>query len=183
MIKRILALAVVILLIAPMGIFITAEAATKSKVTPSPSPAWPPKGFKKSADGNVYAKIPTRKELVGLASNDKKLTAELARKEDGLPACEKNSCGAVQVVSLSGCRWWLITSTVKGPTSAEDKTIKVFGEVRTTYRSTSAKKYVTVLIVSAEPIELKHSIGSIKAECRRDTPTETIPSTTYTKIP
>lgn len=183
MIKRILALALVILLIAPMGIFITAEAATKSKVTPSPSPAWPPKGFKKSADGNVYAKIPTTKELVGLASNDKNLTAELAREEDGVPICEKYSCGAVQVVSLSGCKWWLISATVKGPTTTEDKTLKDFGQVRTTYRSTSSKKYVTILIVSGEPIELKHSVGSIKAECRRETATETIPSTTYTKLP
>lgn len=181
MIKRFLALTLVVLLLLPTTFFTTAEAATKSKVSPSPSPTWPPKGFKKSSDGNVYAKIPTTKELVSLASNDKILTTALARKEDGVRVCEKYSCGAVQVVSLTGCQWWVITATVKGPTSLEDKSIKIFGEVRTTYTATKAKKYSTILIVSAELIELKHSVGNIKAECRRDNPTETIPTTTYTK--
>ena len=181
-IKRLIALALVVLLLAPTEFSFSAEAVTKSKVTPSPSPAWPPKGFKKSKVGEVYAKIPTTKELVRLASADKKLTAELAREEDGVRLCEKYSCGAVQVVSLTICRWWEITSEVKGPTSIEDKTIKTFGKVRTTYRSTSAKKYVTILIVSAELRELKHSVGGIKAECHEKPATEIIPSTTYTKI-
>ena len=85
---------------------------------------WPPKGFIKSKDGNTYAKIPTAKELVGLASNDKVLTRALAKKIDDVPVCEKFSCGAVQVASTTGCTWWVVTSTVKGVVSAEDQNTK-----------------------------------------------------------
>ncbi len=48
------------------------------------------------ANGDVYAKIPNAKELVGTASNSKILTAQLAQKVDGVAICEKYSCGAVQ---------------------------------------------------------------------------------------
>jgi hypothetical protein len=139
-------------------------AATKkktTKVTPSPSPVWPPKGFVKSKDGNTFAKIPTAKELVGLASNDKALTRALARQVDGIPVCEKFS----------------------GATSAEDPTKKTFGTVRTTIGETGPKKYATILIISQEPIELEHSVASIKASCRKDVPQEKVPGTTYTVTP
>jgi hypothetical protein len=48
-----------------------------------------------------------------------------------------------------------VTATVRGVVSAEDRTQKVFGTVRTTYPETGAKKYATILIVSQEPIELE----------------------------
>jgi hypothetical protein len=159
---------------------ITSVAKAKSKITPSPSPVWPPKGFIKSKDGNTYAKIPTAKELVGLASNDKVLTKSLAQKVDGTPICEKYSCGAVQVVSAIGCTWWVVTADIRGATSIEDKTLKTFGSVRTTWGETGTKKFVTVLIISKEPIELKHSVANIKATCRHDVPVEKVPGTTYT---
>jgi len=156
-------------------------AKAKVKLSPSPSPTWPPKGFIKSKDGNTFAKIPTAKELVGLASNDKVLTRALARKIDGTPVCEKFSCGAVQVASLIGCTWWVITADIRGLN--EDKSSKIFGSVRTTIRETGAKKYATVLIISKEPIELRHSVGNIKAECRHDVPAERVPGTSYTAAP
>lgn len=184
-IKRLIALTLALVLMTPVAdaapTVLLAKA--KAKVTPSPSPVWPPKGFVKSKDGNTFAKIPTAKELVGLASNNKALTKELSRKIDGLPVCEKYSCGAVQVASLIGCTWWVITATIKGATSPEDKTKKLFGTVRTTIGKTGAKKYTTVLIVSGEPIELAHSVSNIKASCRNDAPTEKVPATTYTSTP
>jgi len=161
----------------------TPLAKAKAKITPSPSPVWPPKGFIKSKDGNTYAKIPTAKELVGLASNDKVLTRALAKTVDGVPVCEKFTCGAVQVASTIGCTWWVITADVKGATSDEDKTLKVFGSARTTIGETGPKKYATVLIVSGEPIELHHSVANIKAACRHDVPEEKVPGTTYTIKP
>jgi hypothetical protein len=158
-------------------------ATKKAKITPSPSPVWPPKGFIKSKDGNTFAKIPTPKELVGLASNDKKLTAALAEKIDGVPVCEKFACGAVTVASAVGCVWWVVTANLKGPTSTEDATQKIFGTVRTTIGKTAARKYATILIISQEPIELDHAISNIKAVCRNDSPQEKVPSTTYTIVP
>ena len=161
----------------------TSLAKTKAKITPSPSPVWPPIGFIKSKDGNTFAKIPKPKELVGLASNDKVLTKALAQTVDGVPICEKYSCGAVQVASVSACTWWVVTASVKGATSPEDKTVKLFGTVRTTLGKTAAKKYSTILLVSSEPIELRHSVSNIKAVCRTDVPTEKVPGTTYTVAP
>ena len=185
-IKKAIALALALTLIAPVAHSaqtLTIAATKKAKITPSPSPVWPPKGFIRSKDGNTYAKIPTPKELVGLASNDKKLTAALAEKVDGTPICEKFSCGAVTVASAVGCVWWVVTANLKGRTSAEDKTQKLFGTVRTTIGKTSAKKYATILIISQEPIELEHSISNIKAVCRNDSPQEKVPGTTYTVTP
>jgi hypothetical protein len=187
-IRRAIALILALFLLAPaagaaQSIEIAAAKKKTTKVTPSPSPAWPPKGFVKSKDGNTFAKIPTAKELVGLASNDKVLTRALARQVDGVPVCEKFSCGAVQVASLTGCTWWVVTANVRGATSAEDPTRKLFGSVRTTLGQTGAKKYATILIVSQEPIELEHSVTNIKASCRKDVPQERVPGTTYTIAP
>jgi hypothetical protein len=185
-IKKAIALLLALVLLAPgaHAAQTSQVAATKkAKITPSPSPVWPPKGFIKSKDGNTYAKIPTPKELVGLASNDKKLTAALAEKIDGVPVCEKFACGAVTVASAVGCVWWVVTANLKGPTSTEDATQKIFGTVRTTVGKTSAKKYATILIISQEPIELDHSISNIKAVCRNDSPQEKVPGTTYTIVP
>ena len=185
-IKKVVALILALLIVAPAAHSAqssTMAATKKVTATPSPSPVWPPKGFIKSKDGNTYAKIPTAKELVGLASNDKALTRALANKIDGIPVCEKFSCGAVQVASTTGCTWWVVTSTVRGVVSADDKTQKTYGTVRTTYGETGAKKYATILIISQEPIELEHSISNIKASCRKDVPQEKVPGTTYTVAP
>jgi len=182
-IKKAIALTLALILIAPVAHSAqtsTIAATKKAKITPSPSPVWPPKGFIKSKDGNTFAKIPTPKELVGLASNDIKLTAALAEKIDGVPVCEKFSCGAVTVASAVGCTWWVVTANLKGRTSEEDKTQRIFGTVRTTLGKTAARKYATILIVSQEPIELEHSISNIKATCRMDVPQEKVPGTTYT---
>ena len=120
---------------------------------------------------------------MGLASNDKVLTRALAKTVDGVPVCEKYSCGAVQVASTIGCTWWIVTADVKGEVSDVDKTLKVFGTVRTTLGETGPKKYATILIVSGEPIELHHSIANVKAACRHDVPDEKVPGTTYTIKP
>ena len=185
-IKKVVALVLALSLIAPVAHSAqtaTVAATKKAKITPSPSPVWPPKGFIKSKDGNTFAKIPTPKELVGLASNDKKLTAALAEKIDGIPVCEKFSCGAVTVASAVGCMWWVVTANLRGRTSEEDKTQKTFGTVRTTIGKTAARKYATILIISQEPIELDHSVANIKAVCRNDSPQEKVPGTTYTVLP
>ncbi len=184
-IKRIIALLLALLVCMPPAgaASVTSLAKAKPTLTPSPSPVWPPKGFTKSKDGNVFVKIPTAKELVGLASNDKVLTKALAKTIDGVPVCEKYSCGAIQVVSLTGCTWWVVTADIKGATSLDDKTLKVFGSVRTTIGATGSKKYSTVLIISSELIELGHFVANIKASCRKDAPVEKVPGTTYTVTP
>ena len=149
----------------------------KVTITPSPKPKWPPSGFK--ANGDVYAKIPTAKELVGTASNSKILTAQLAQKVDGVAICEKYSCGAVQVASLTGCTWWEVNGKLVGETSATDRTLKDFGSIRTLAGKTTSKQITTILLISQEPLELKHVVTKISAICHKEAPTEKIPSTTY----
>ena len=149
----------------------------KITITPSPKPKWPPSGFK--ANGDVYAKIPNAKELVGTASNSKILTAQLAQKVDGVAICEKYSCGAVQVASLDGCTWWEVNSKLVGETSATDKTLKTFGSIRTLASKTTSKQITTILIISQEPLELRHVVTNISAICHKNPATEKIPSTTY----
>ncbi len=149
----------------------------KVTITPSPKPKWPPSGFK--ANGDVYAKIPNAKELVGTASNSKILTAQLAQKVDGVAICEKYSCGAVQVASLDGCTWWEVNSKLVGETSVTDKTLKTFGSIRTLAGKTTSKQITTILIISQEPLELRHVVTNISAICHKDPATEKIPSTTY----
>jgi len=149
----------------------------KVTVSPSPKPKWPPSGFK--ASGDVYAKIPTAKELVGTASNSKILTAQLAQKVDGVAICEKYSCGAVQVASLDGCTWWEVNAKLVGETSATDKTIKTFGSIRTIAGKTTSKQITTILLISQELLELRHVVTNISAICHKDPATEKVPSTTY----
>lgn len=149
----------------------------KVSVSPSPKASWPPEGFK--ANGEVFAKIPSAKELIGTASNSAVLTRQLAQLVDGVPICEKYSCGAVQIVSLNGCTWWEVSGKLVGETSATDKTFKTFGSIRTLAGPTTDKQITTILLISQEPLELRHVVTSISAICHHDTTSEKIPSTTY----
>lgn len=151
---------------------------SKKRLSPSPSPKWPPAGFK--SNGDVFAKIPTAKELIGKASSDKKLANALAQKVDGVPVCEKFSCGAIQIASLNGCTWWEVNAKLRGETSADDATKKDFGTIRALVRATAPKEIVTVLLVSQEPLELHHRVSGISANCHQDPPSEKIPSSVYT---
>ena len=150
----------------------------KIDLLPSPSPKWPPVGFKSS--GEVFAKIPNAKELISTASNDAILSRQLAQLVDGLRICEKFSCGVVQLASLNGCTWWDVSGKLVGETSADDKTIRTFGTILVLVKSSAPKQITTVLLVSQELLALRHSVTAIAANCHHDATTEKIPSTVYT---
>jgi len=168
----------------------TKKAATKKKVatkkrvkktlSPSPSPKWPPVGFK--SNGEVYAKIPTAKELIGTASSSKVLTAQLAQLVDGVRICEKYSCGAVQIASLNGCTWWEVNAKLVGETSADDKTLRSFGTIRTVVKASAPRAITTVLLISQELLALKHVVTGISAKCHHDPVGDNTPSSTYTPV-
>ena len=151
-----------------------------SKVAPVPTPVWPPKGFKVSSNGSTFAKIPTLDALKGLSNSDSILEKSLGVQEDGVRVCEKYACGAIQVASTVGCTYWIVTADVRNQVSATDKTLKVLGQLRTTYIKTGPKQFATILLVSKELLDPLHSIGNFKADCRSDTPNEVVPTTTYT---
>ena len=151
-----------------------------SKIKPSPSPKWPPVGF--AVKGEIFAKVPTVKELVGIASNSKVITAQLAEKIDGVLICRKYSCGAITVASTNGCSWWEIKAKVIGPKNLEDKSIITFGNIRTTSTGTKAKTYKTILLLSSEPIDSGRSIANVNVICHHAPAIEVLKTNTYTPI-
>lgn len=165
----------VLLLVISLGVN---GAGAASKIKPSPSPKWPPVGF--TVKGEIYAKVPTVKELVGIASNSKVLTAQLAEKVDGTLICKKYSCGAITVAASKGCTWWEVKSRVKGPTNLEDSTIIVHGNLRTTTTGTEAKVYKTILLISSEAIERGNKISNINVICHHAPPSEKLKTNVYT---
>ncbi len=145
-----------------------------AKLTPSPSPKWPPAGFKTDPLGEtkLYMKIPTAKELVGILSAKSSLSSQIK-------ACTSFTCGAVLVASEVGCRWWQVTGSVIGATSAENRTIKTFGKVTTSVNKSNPQQIVTVLLVTTEPIGAGHIVSNISADCNQSDPPGTLPITEY----
>ena len=144
------------------------------KLSPSPSPKWPPVGFKTDPLGEtkLYLKVPTAKELVGILSAKSTLASQIKD-------CTKFTCGAVIVASETGCRWWKVTGDIVGATSAEDRKLKTFGTVSTSVTRSAAKQIVTILIVTPEPIGLGHIVTNISADCNQSEPSGPIPNTEY----
>lgn len=142
------------------------------KVIPTPKPVWPPRGFR--ANGEIYAKVPTSAELLGILSADKTLTLQAKQ-------CVKNACGVVRMASATGCTWWEITSTVSGPTSANDALPMVLGKLRTTIKATPAKKILTVYLITSEPLGPDVSVGSLSISCYHSPATQRVPSNVYTR--
>jgi hypothetical protein len=116
------------------------------KLSPSPSPKWPPAGFKTDPLGEtkMYLKVPNTKELIGILSAKTALASQIKD-------CTKFTCGAVIVASETGCRWWKVTGDVVGATSTEDRTLKTFGTVSVSVTRSAAKQLVTILMVTPEP--------------------------------
>ncbi len=151
-------------------------------LSPSPSPKWPPLGFK--VENGVFAKVPTSKELIGIASgktsNGKVLTAQLAQRIDGVRICEKYSCGAIRVAALTGCTWWEITARVVGATSEADTTPYIFGSIRTTAKRSLPQQILTILLISGEDLTLDHAVTGFSVTCHRTPAIEKVPSNVYT---
>jgi hypothetical protein len=146
-------------------------------LTPSPSPKWPPAGFKtdKLGETKLYLKVPTAKELVGLLSAKTALTSQIK-------SCAKFTCGAVLVGSDMGCRWWQITADVVGATSPDNRTLKTFGKITTSVTESAGQKIVTVLLVTTEPLGRGHIVSNISADCNQSDPPASLPITDYRQI-
>jgi hypothetical protein len=146
----------------------------KVKVSPSPSAVWPPKGYVRNDD--IYAKVPTSKELIGLASSNKTLAKSLN-------SCETFTCGAILATSLTGCNWWEITGDVTGPASDTDNTIIKYGTLTSLFGSTKPKQIQPFILVSDETLKNGFVVSNIKVACHRDpVPSDVkIPSNNYVK--
>ena len=146
----------------------------KVKLTPSPKPKWPPKGY--AQNGDIYAKVPTKKELLGYSSSSKSVANQLE-------TCKDFACGAVLAASQSGCVWWEFTADLIGPTSETDETTMKFGSVVSLFSSSKPKEIKAYILVSQEDIKIGHKVSNIKIACHRDPipPDLKVPSQTYVK--
>ena len=145
------------------------------KIKPSPAPVWPPKNY--AQNGDIYAKIPTSKELLGLASANSRLSKELTQ-------CETFTCGAILAASLAGCDWWEFNADVIGPTSDTDQTPIKYGTLTTYYGPSKPKQILPFVLISQEEIKLGAKVSGIKVVCHREPiPTDLqVPSNTYVKV-
>ncbi len=139
----------------------------KPKVLVSPSPKWPPAGFKYQ-DG-VYAKVPTSKQLVSIISAKRSLATQVK-------ACSEFVCGAVQVVSDPGCLWWEVNSHVYSQEQV------VLGKLMTTAGTTAPQEIKTILLISPEPIETLEFITDIEVVCHQEPKPAGIKKSTYTPV-
>lgn len=146
----------------------------KKLPSPSPSPKWPPVGFKTDPldETKLYLKVPTAKELVGLLSAKSALASQVKD-------CTKFTCGAVLVAAETGCRWWRVTADVVGATSPENRTTKTFGKVTADVGRSAPKQVVTVLLVTTEPIGAGHIVSNINVDCNQSDPSGPLPNTDY----
>ena len=138
-----------------------------ARKTPSPKPKWPPAGF--ASESGVYAKVPSKEELVGI------LSPENSRLAPKVMDCLKFVCGAVLVASEPGCRWWEVNSRVYAP----DKS--VIGSLQTISGASKPKQIKTILLISPEPLESLEYITGIEVVCHQEEKPSGYPSVTFTK--
>ena len=138
-----------------------------ARKTPSPKPKWPPAGF--ASESGVYAKVPSKDELVGI------LSPENSRLAPKVMDCLKFVCGAVLVASEPGCRWWEVNSRVYAP----DKS--VIGSLQTISGASKPKQIKTILLISPEPLESLEYITGIEVVCHQEEKPSGYPSVTFTK--
>jgi hypothetical protein len=125
----------------------------KVRVTPSPKPSWPPKGF--SVEGEVYAKVPTAKELVGLISANISLGKQIKE-------CSAYICGSVQVAAETGCIWWEVISVIS------DADGKKLGDLTSAFGSSKSREFKTIIVVSPEPADKGGSAKITSVVCHHE---------------
>jgi hypothetical protein len=145
-----------------------------AKKLPSPSPKWPPVGFKTDPldETKLYLKVPNAKELVGLLSAKSALASQVK-------SCTQFTCGAVLVAAETGCRWWRVTADVVGATSPENRATKTFGKITTDVGRSAPQQVVTVLLVTTEPIGAGQIVSNINVDCNQGDPSGPLPNTAY----
>lgn len=148
----------------------------KKKNFPTKKPLkWPPPGFEKK--GSLYAKTATPKELLIAGTEYKYIQKDLVN------SCAEVACLGIFVGSETGCDWWEVSSNVLGIDPADPTQRIIYGSLTTLVSGSKARIIKTILLVSDEPIADGLGISAYTANCRTGTPTQKIPSNTYTKSP
>ena len=142
----------------------------KKPVAPSPSPKWPPLGFKVMDD--IYYRTPSVEVMMNVAAGNTSLSKAIA-------ACKEFSCGRLQVASLIGCVYWEIDSKVITPNPDLAGSYLTLGMLRTLVKKSAPKEVVTLVLPSGELYSGTIAVVPVGITCHQDATTETIPSNTY----
>ena len=150
----------------------TKKPATKKKnpIPPSPSPKWPPVGFKVMDD--IYYRTPSVEVMMNVAAGNSTLAKAIA-------ACKEYSCGRLQVASLIGCVYWEIDSKVITPNPDIAGSFLTMGMLRTLAKKSVAKEVVTLVLPSGELYSGSIAVVPTGITCHQDQTTEKVPSNTY----
>jgi len=142
----------------------------KKPVAPSPSPKWPPLGFKVMDD--VYYRTPSVEVMMNVAAGNTSLAKAIA-------ACKEFSCGRLQVASLIGCVYWEIDSKVITPNPDLANSFLTLGMLRTLAKKSAPKEVVTLVLPSGELLSGTIAVVPVGITCHQDQTTEVVPSNTY----
>ncbi len=149
----------------------TKKPATKKKsLAPSPSPKWPPAGYKVMDD--IYYRTPSVEIMMNVAAANSALAKAVA-------ACKEFSCGRLQVASLIGCVYWEIESKVITPNPDIAGSFLTMGMLRTLAKKSLPKEIVTLVLPSGELYSGTIAVVPTAITCHQDATTETVPSNTY----
>jgi hypothetical protein len=142
----------------------------KNPIKPSPSPKWPPLGFKMMDD--IYYRTPSVEVMMNVAAGNSALAKAIA-------ACKEFSCGRLQVASLIGCVYWEIDSKVITPNPDITGSFLTLGMLRSLVKKSAAKEVVTLVLPSGELYSGTIAVVPTGITCHQDQTTEKVPSNTY----
>jgi hypothetical protein len=142
----------------------------KNPIKPSPSPKWPPLGFKMMDD--IYYRTPSVEVMMNVAAGNSALAKAIA-------TCKEFSCGRLQVASLIGCVYWEIDSKVITPNPDIAGSFLTLGMLRSLVKKSAAKEVVTLVLPSGELYSGSIAVVPTGITCHQDQTTEKVPSNTY----
>lgn len=146
----------------------------RNPVKPSPSPKWPPAGFKVMDD--IYYRTPSVEVMMNVAADTTPTAKALAK---AIAACKEFSCGRLQVASLIGCVYWEIDSKVITPNPDLANSFLTLGMLRTLAKKSAPKEVVTLVLPSGELLSGTIAVVPVGITCHQDQTTEVVPSNTY----
>ena len=146
----------------------------KNPIKPSPSPKWPPLGFKVMDD--IYYRTPSVEVMMNVAADTTATAKALAK---AIAACKEFSCGRLQVASLVGCVYWEIDSKVITPNPDLANSFLTLGMLRTLAKKSAPKEVVTLVLPSGELYSGSIAVVPTGITCHQDQTTEKVPSNTY----
>ena len=146
----------------------------KNPIKPSPSPKWPPLGFK--VMDNIYYRTPSVDVMMNVAADTTPTAKALAKAN---MECKKISCGRLQVASLVGCVYWEIDSKVITPNPDLAGSFLTMGMLRTLAKKSAEKEVVTLVLPSGELYSGSIAVVPTGITCHQDQTTEKVPSNTY----